>query len=454
MSKNSAGIDATLQKMEKLFSKKYGIVNHTKTSEFAGLDVQLEDSSLMAGNVIPMFVSIVKNSDAKETGLDSGGAASINLKKSKVKAYGEFIERYSSGYRKNEMIDNVIFDSHENLTAKGFHCLDFSELIHFDEDVYENPQFPLFRYNKSKKISWIKGSEITNGRNVLLPAQKVLMYYPYRKEENPYIFNLSTGLACGSYYHQAALNALLEVVERDSFMLTWLLRIPGVRVDFDKARSESLTKIHDHITKYMTGEDKLFIYDISKTKGVYTILTFIRNDLDHAFGIIPAAASHFNPETALHKALEELCQSYKFAYYHLLGSEGDKYRTMNASEIDNLHKHLLYYCTGKRSKSIDFISSSGVGKLLSEMVDYSQPTDSDDYDLLVDLFRNQSQSAYLADITKPEIRSHGFHVLRGIVPGYLDLELGQQYRQLKYNRLQDYKERLGASVNTDSHPFP
>ena len=444
-------MEKTLATMERVYSHKFGLSNYKTSTDRYTLSVFLKNHQLKAGNTIPMHFSMTQINN-HDIGL--GGATSLNSMKSQIRAYGEFMERWCSDCDSDDFTDNMLFDSYDNLTAKGLACLNLEELIPFEDHLYDDPMFPMPKYHTSLPISWISGIDLINDATTWLPAQKIFLRYPSPKEELMYIRRISTGLACGSSFRQAALGAIYEVVERDSFMLTWLLKIPGTTIEIDSCRNKELKPLYNHICKHLTGEDKLFIYDISKTEGVYTILAFIKNALPSAYGLVVAASSHADPEVALLKALEELCQSQSFAYSNLLGEQGKEYQQLKIQDIDTLHKHFYYYSTGKHSNNIDFISDSKKCVRLSQMESYAQDSEKVSLEYLVQLFCQKEQPVYLADITKPELRFNGFHVLKAVIPGYVDLETTQHAKQLKYNRLQKYKEELGAEINKAPHPFP
>ena len=424
-------------------------------SDLKRMIASMEDKNYMLGNVIPIFVSCIDDTGFADikTSAAGGGASLIDMK-SKLKACGEFIERHCGLFDKNSHISKIVFDSYDGLKTKGESCLCLSGLIPYEDSLYGDSSFPYKRYNPGFSTTWIKGIELTNNKDTWLPAQKVFYRYPHTEEDPSYIGGLSTGLACGSSYSHAALGAIYEVIERDSFMLTWLLQIPGKAIKMDAFSNTDLQALYNHICKYLIGEDKLFIYDISKTKGVYTVLTYIRNDLPNAYGLIVSAASHLNPEIALLKSLEELCQSQMFAYQYLSKDTTRECQNMKKEDIDTLHKNFFYYCTGRHSKNIDFISATGKHIPLSEMPNYAKPSNEDDLEHLIQLFRSEAQPVYIADATKAELSKSSLYVLKAIIPGYVDLNTSYKYRNQKCSRLQKYQEELGVEINNEPHPFP
>jgi len=453
MVKTSFATEYTLEKMERLYSRKYGlanVVNINHNTPAVGLKGHYDCT---IGNIIPIYSSgIYASGSENPSGIMMGGAVSRNIDKSLIKAFGEFMERQRCSL--DELSTPILFDSYDNLANKGYACLDLRELIPFEDHLYDDPSFPWPRYDTCHNIYWIQGVELISGAEFWLPLQKVVLSFSKPRNEIVYISRLSTGHACGSSFQQAAVGAMHEVIERDSFMLTWHLKIPGVRIEIDHCQNNGLAELYAHMCKYLTGEDKLYVFDISKTEGVYTILSFIKNDLPSAYGIIVSAASHPDPETAVLKALEELCQCQHFAYHNLLGERGAEYQQMEIKDIDNLHKHFFYYSTGTRSKNIDFIFEGNKRISLSKMPSFANGTYESNLAYLTHLFNQRKQPVYLADVTKNEIRGDGYYVLKCVIPGYLDLEVTQQYRQLKYSRLQRYSKELGRSINHNPHPFP
>ena len=437
----------TLKRMERLYSRKYGLADEYYSGT-GGFNFIGDGTTLQLGNIIPIPTAMVRRSKIKE--LMQGGGVSLNPTKAKVKAFGEFIERYCSG-RSNS--HRLLVDSYNHLTIEGKQCLNFSDILHFQSHLYENPHFPLKQYTTQLPISWVRGLEITNDTETWIPAQKVYLKFPYAEGEHQHIWGLSTGLACGSTYYQAAFGGICEVIERDSFMLTWLLNIPGKRIQVDEIQNPDLQNLYTHICKHLTGEDTLHMYDISKTDGVYTFMAFIRNDLPQACGLITAAATHTNPEIALLKALEELCQSQVFAYSNLC-KDKKKIQGMAEEDITDLHKHFFYYSTGLHNSNMDFIAKSDESVCLSQMVDYSKVTDVENVEYLTALFKQHNRPIYLADITKPEIQEHGFCVLKAIIPGYLDLDNHHGYRQLDNARLREFQKEYGGEITSTPHPFP
>lgn len=260
--KTAYSMTNVLEKMKLIFSCKYGLANLVSfNTEKEHIRVKNDSSFFTVGNVIPMYRTYVNSTNAAFT--RGGCGTALSKEKSQVKAFGEFIERFCGSNSFGDHDLQVEYNTYADQKKKG-DCLDLFELIDFDDNAYNNHDIEIYRYTHDKVVSWVKGVEITNKRDAWVPAQKAFLGMRLLNGELPHLQWLSTGLACGSSYHRALIGGIYEVVERDSFMLTWQLRLHGTRIVIDQIKNPSLEKLYTHINNYIVGDDKLFIYDISR----------------------------------------------------------------------------------------------------------------------------------------------------------------------------------------------
>lgn len=442
--------NVVLQTMKQICSSKYGLANLVMVEDYGYSKVKVGSNSYILGNVIPTYITYVKNRNDTRGG---GGGASLNKERSRIKAYGEFIERFCGINSLGDHDKEIIYDTYDNLSS-SYECLDMTDLIDFEDDLYDDSDIPFFRYTQKNVISWVKGKNLTNKKDTWIPAQKAFIGTKLINGEQRHIPGLSTGLACGSNYTSALISGIYEVIERDSFMLTWQLKLHGRRIIVDSIKNSELSLLYRHIITHITGNGKLNIYDISRTEGVYTILTFIRNDNPDSYGLITSAASDVNPEKALLKSLEELCLTQAYSYKELLKDVDKKCQTMKKTDISSLRKYISYYSTGRHSCEFDFIDKSNCFVKLNEMKNYIDESSENVLTYIINLLRKDNKTVYATDITRQEIESCGLCVVRAIIVGYNDLECAYNWKQTKNIRLKDFKERYNCSINDAPHPFP
>ncbi|HEY0803061.1 MAG TPA: YcaO-like family protein, partial [Steroidobacteraceae bacterium] len=77
-----------------------------------------------------------------------------------------------------------------------------------------------YRRNRDAELSWRRATRLTDGCEVLLPADLCLRRPPGQSEVDP-PFMLGTGSAAGTSWDAAALHGLLELIERDAASLWW-----------------------------------------------------------------------------------------------------------------------------------------------------------------------------------------------------------------------------------------
>ena len=71
---------------------------------------------------------------------------------------------------------------------------------------------------------WVRGYSLTQRRALWVPLTAAYMGLSLPVSEHV-LFPTSTGLAAGTSFRHAVLNALCEVIERDSLALFWFPRL-------------------------------------------------------------------------------------------------------------------------------------------------------------------------------------------------------------------------------------
>ena len=131
---------------------------------------------------------------------------------------GEAIERYSATY---VPVERLVVASAREL---GDVAVAPERFALFSARQHARAGFPFRPFTVDTRIAWIEGREIATGRAALLPAELV---YLGRGPlgERPVGYATSSGLACGDTVEAALARALLELLERDAFMIVWANRL-------------------------------------------------------------------------------------------------------------------------------------------------------------------------------------------------------------------------------------
>jgi ribosomal protein S12 methylthiotransferase accessory factor len=90
---------------------------------------------------------------------------------------------------------------------------------------------------------WIRGTSLVSGETVMLPAQVVSGLYGIEnqrtRKEPVIIVPITSGLATGPTREFARLNGILEILERDAFMITWMNHLSPRRIAVEDIRKKS-----------------------------------------------------------------------------------------------------------------------------------------------------------------------------------------------------------------------
>lgn len=104
------------------------------------------------------------------------------------------------------------------LRAAGQQVVDPREVGLYSEEFHRaNPRVTPF--HPDRELPWVWGYSLRDHRPVLVP--EVLTYYHAPGLENRFVQESSNGCASGGCMEEAVYFGLMEVVERDAFLLTW-----------------------------------------------------------------------------------------------------------------------------------------------------------------------------------------------------------------------------------------
>ncbi|RAG86179.1 hypothetical protein DN069_07825 [Streptacidiphilus pinicola] len=120
----------------------------------------------------------------------------------------------------------------------GDRALPLDGLGHYTARQLDSPQARLRPFDEDTPMDWVWGHRLDDGRPLLVPAE--LGFYQYQYPDDPdapeqaggrhFFHDTSSGCALGGSYEEATLHSLLELAERDAFLLSWHRRLPLPRI--------------------------------------------------------------------------------------------------------------------------------------------------------------------------------------------------------------------------------
>jgi ribosomal protein S12 methylthiotransferase accessory factor len=154
-------------------------------------------------------------------------------------------------------------------------------------------------------LTWHRAKHLSDGREVLLPADLCLRRPPAAQDFAP-PFPLSTGSAAGTSWHAAALHGLFELIERDAASLWWRGGRRGHAVAPESEAGQHAAELLAHIRQGMQNRAS-WLLDITTDVGVPCVVA-VSATLD-GFGFSCGVAARLTMSMAAQSAIFEMCQS-------------------------------------------------------------------------------------------------------------------------------------------------
>ena len=386
-------------------------------------------------------------SDFSELGFPSensiSGSTSLDRNQAIAGAIGEAVERYSAAYVPYEDIKM------HTCAAVSEDALTPSSLTLYDEEQYKCADFPYEPLPIDRKIGWVKGHSLVHERSVLVPAFGV--YQPYQSicGEPPVIQQITTGLACGNTLEEAILSAICEIVERDASMLMWMKQIspPHVQIDVQNTldRLPVLGRFGE-LARYLT------LLDVTTDIAIPAYVAVWDGPIAGEHGAIFASCAKLSPSRAAEGALTELAQCLMWA--DSLVDGGEKLPDPSRSTLSRIEEHVLWPLAPTARSHYAFTLASSERRSFDER---EEPASKDVLHSIKDCVSKIAAvglDVIVVDVTSPDIRDCGLHVVRVLVPGAQPLFFGSGMHRVSERAHCGNSDSDGTTINLHPHPFP
>jgi len=320
-------------------------------------------------------------------------------------------------------------------------------------------------FDPAREIPWVWGYSLTGKRPVLVPLHHA--YYSTGMRRESFVFESSNGCASGASLAEAILFGLLELVERDAFLLGWYGGAGLAKIDI--ARSENA------VLRSMLDRARLLGYDVhafdNRVDIDIPVVTSLAVRRDKGNGALAfAAGASLDPDEALMAAVSEVL-SYIPSLPGLVERRGRQLRAMAAdfAKVAELPDHAELFALPEMAVHARRYLEPTAVRSAAELYASWQARRPRTTDLLDDLRYCQSQveraglEVIVVDQTCAEQRMAGLHTACVIVPGLLPLDFGwSRQRAVRMPRLLSAYRRAGwrdadltnADLHLVPHPFP
>ncbi|OEV07557.1 bacteriocin biosynthesis protein SagD, partial [Streptomyces nanshensis] len=374
----------------------------------------------------------------------------------------EGLERYA-GMRPRAKLTRVS-RSLEELEQAGEQAVDPRQAGLYSEDFHrDNPRVTPFAPDRS--IPWVWGYSLRDETPRLVP--EVLTYYHAPGLENRFVQESSNGCASGGSLEEAVYFGLMEVIERDAFLLAWYGRQPLPEIDPATSGRAATRHMTDRLAMY--GYRARF-FD-TRISFPVPVVTAVAERFDGGTGrMCFGAGAGIDPESALEGAL---CEIATDAVNLQARTESDEARLLamaaDFGKVTALHDHPLLYGVPEMGRFADFLLRQP-GPAAARSVAGLRPAGAPVRDGIrghltrcVQWVTDAGFDVVVVDQTLPEQRTLGLHTVSVLVPGLLPIDFGwsrQRARTMPRMRtaLCEAGLRTGElnpdDLNPAPHPFP
>lgn len=412
-----------------------------------GLVSELRQLSLPPGYPMAYYIHALSNGihtlrDGPAIEGRGGSGCARTRDRAQGAAIGEAVERYCADIASGHQI---IRCSWNELDAEA---LDPATITRYRPEQYGQDGFPYSPVDRDTQLDWVSGHDLTTSRDCLIPAGLVFLSWTRK----PVIRELiSTGLACGPALETAILSGIHECVERDAFTITWLGRLPVPRIP----TSDVAGLLDDDNRDWGQG-----LLDAFQSHGINVCVSDITTDLGIPAFMITLAdpvrrphlyistAANVCAASALRGALEEAMEGYLWAKMNL---DARTEPPPAIGQCTGMKERTLSYAWEAEFGAVDFILDAPLAATIPE----SCTTDGSP-GALAERLRSCGVDTLWAELTTPDIRSVGLHVVRAVCPQLQYLH--NLHPMLQCDRLYSVPKRMGyppvTGLNPRAHPFP
>lgn len=360
-----------------------------------------------------------------------------------ARAVGEVFERYAASFP-----DRATFCTASWRELGGPHP---DEYALFSSEQWA-AGLPYARLEEATLLEWVRAEDLTSGDQAWVPAQRVFLVGPrpsWRADIGP---ATSTGLACAGSRTAAILAGLLEVVERDAFAITWWRELRATPLEPPACGPLSVVVQGRFRRSGLAFPARLLPTDLE-----IPVVLVIALDCSAAGSVAAVgAAARLDPAAAFLKALLEAVQTR--TWLRQMGGGGGFDPGIGFANVRQYRHHVQLFGQPGSLPHLDFLVNSPACAVRLEGLPDPSGTPAADLAYCLERLRKAGLRVLAVDLTPPELEACGFHVVKVLIPGLVDVAPSHKHRFIGARRLREMPARMGleaaCGLKDYPHPFP
>lgn len=350
-------------------------------------------------------------------------------------------------------------------------AIDPLRLGQYSASQLAHPSSKVEAYHPDLPIDWAWGVELAQGRERLVPAEIGFYQYDHTfkrdirasraatpQQRRRIFLESSSGCALGSTLAEATIHALLEVAERDAFLLSWHRAAPLPRIP--------AAELADPVIEALVAlvESRGFqVHFLRATQDIdLPVIWVLAVSEDGTFpATFTSAGSGADPVAAARSALREVAQ---LATMPLDWDREDaRFLVEDSWRVRDLEDHVRWSSAPEALERVTAVLGGpqvGVEEAFPGWPDALRPHSGgirETLDLITARFAAAGLDEIVAvDQSTCEHRDLGIHVVKAVVPGAIPMVFGQAHQRLTgIARFEAAMQDRPTGVHPfDPHPFP
>jgi len=385
------------------------------------------------------------------------GGRTHSYAESEIAGILEGLERYCGYTPRGKR--TVIREKYNNLTTPALNP--YTVGIH-SEEQYALPGFPFKPFDPDRPINWVWGYSLSQKSPILVPER--LAYYSFGGSTDSFVSETSNGGAVGGSLEEAILYGILEVVERDSFLMTWYGQLPIAQLNPHSTNDSELLLM---IQRLKTVADfDVHLFNSTTENGIPSIFVIAKNTKKEGINLLCGAAAHLDPVKAAKGAVQELAAMLVHSGTKFKVNK-EKYLKMyhDSSLVSQMEDHSMLYGLAEAEHRLSFLLNNGrsLRSFQQEYKPVKKHIDLTDHlKEVLNTFTRVNLDVIVVDQTSSELQRNSLHCVKVLIPGMLPMTFGHHLTRLTgLDRVLNVPSQLGYSekpltldqVNPHPHPF-
>ncbi|MBI4088446.1 YcaO-like family protein [Candidatus Kaiserbacteria bacterium] len=308
---------------------------------------------------------------------------------------------------------------------------------------HQRRALPHLLFDEKTEFLWVQGVRIADGEKIWVPLQLACATDSTTAQEPLLRASTSNGFACHGSFAEAVEHGLLELIERDAFMVMYHNALMPRRIDPHTIHNEHLQTVLSRIARYGLSCELLAL----PTDMPVTVACVILRDLSNEGPALTLGArAHYEPEEALLGALGESYLAWHLTRY------AELYKKPLPPRPWDMFYRVAYWAQQENMSKLSWMWEGPLSPLQSGRNNARTLTE------LARKVYERGCDAVSVRVSPPALEKLGFYVAGVVSPELQPLSLDSDPPYLGGMRLRSVPLALGLTPREhppdEPHPFP